>query len=72
MVCQECPECEYPNIWGCEYRDYDCLDGCTDCIDEDGDPCDCKYESGTLGALINAFNHEVEKGNVNCNPFIRR
>lgn len=68
MVCQNCPECEHPNTWGCFDRDYDCENGCNFCED-DGE---CKYESGTLGAMIAAFNHEVEEGNVDCNPFIRR
>ena len=67
MVCQECDVCEYPNIFGCYDRDYDCDNGCDYCFESD----ECKYESGELGASIYAFNKLVEDGSISYNPFIK-
>lgn len=69
MSCLECylnGECEYPTTFGCYYRDYDCEHGCGECLETD----ECKYESGELGGLIDAFNKLVEKGECKYNPFM--
>lgn len=66
MACQNCIECEYPNTWGCYYRDYDCEDGCCQCLESD----ECKYETGEIYTIIEAFNQLVRDGEVNYHPMI--
>ena len=67
MVCQNCEVCEYPNQWGCFDRDYDCNDGCHECMETD----ECKYETDEIGSIIYAFQRLVDEGKVSYHPMIK-